>query len=115
MTDTTTATKPPFPTLVERTEDYHIEATESLVERTLRTLKNNDLFAVFDSQGNFAGGALGPDGLFYKRYLLSHRGAIINAFDIGYPEALKAEYDPIVTRMSKSLKPGRGYQIKGVP
>lgn len=52
--------------LVERTEDYHIEATESLVERTLRTLKNNDLFAVFDSQGNFAGGALGPDGLFYK-------------------------------------------------
>ena len=52
--------------LVERTEDYHIEATESLVERTLRTLKNNDLFAVFDSQGNFAGGAFGPDGLFYK-------------------------------------------------
>ena len=52
--------------LVERKEDYHIEATESLVERTLRTLKHNDLFAVFDSQGNFAGGALGPDGLFYK-------------------------------------------------
>ena len=57
---------PPYPVLVERTEDYHIEATESLVERTLRTLKNDDLFAVFDSQGNFAGGALGPDGLFYK-------------------------------------------------
>ena len=52
--------------LVERKEDYHIEATESLVERTLRTLKHNDLFAVFDQQGNFAGGALGPDGLFYK-------------------------------------------------
>ena len=52
--------------LVEREEDYHIEATESLVERTLRTLKHNDLFAVFDSQGNFAGGTLGPDGLFYK-------------------------------------------------
>ena len=47
-------------------EDYHIKATESLVERTLRTLKHDDLFAVFDSQGNFAGGALGPDGLFYK-------------------------------------------------
>ena len=55
-----------FPTLDERTEEYHIEATESLVERTLRTLKSDDLFAVFDSQGNFAGGALGPDGLFYK-------------------------------------------------
>ncbi|HEV2044346.1 MAG TPA: glycogen debranching N-terminal domain-containing protein, partial [Sphingomicrobium sp.] len=67
MTDSlATAAKPPFPVLVERSEDYHIEATESLVERTLRTLKHNDLFAVFDSQGNFAGGALGPDGLFYK-------------------------------------------------
>ena len=52
--------------LIRHKEDYHIEATESLVERTLRTLKHNDLFAVFDSQGNFAGGALGPDGLFYK-------------------------------------------------
>ncbi len=66
MTDTIASTSPPFPILTERTEDYHIEATESLVERTLRTLKNNDLFAVFDSQGNFAGGALGPDGLFYR-------------------------------------------------
>ena len=52
--------------LVEHKEDYHIEATESLVERTLRTLKSDDLFAVFDSQGNFAGGARGPDGLFYR-------------------------------------------------
>ncbi len=57
---------PLFPVLSEHKQDYHIEATESLVERTLRTLKNDDLFAVFDSQGNFAGGALGPDGLFYK-------------------------------------------------
>ena len=65
MTDPTIAT-PDSSKLDERTEDYHIEATESLVERTLRTLKNNDLFAVFDSQGNFAGGALGPDGLFYR-------------------------------------------------
>ena len=47
-------------------ENYHIEATESLVERTLRSLKHNDLFAVFDQQGNFNGGSSGPDGLFYK-------------------------------------------------
>ncbi len=47
-------------------EIYHIEATESLVERTLRTLKHDDLFAVFDQQGNFQGGPGGPDGLFYK-------------------------------------------------
>ena len=62
----TAADAPPFPMPVGHKEDYHIEATESLVERTLRTLKHDDLFAVFDSQGNFAGGALGPDGLFYK-------------------------------------------------
>lgn len=67
MTDIKTAAlSPPNPATVERKIDYHIEATESLVERTLRTLKHNDLFAVFDSQGNFAGGALGPDGLFFK-------------------------------------------------
>ena len=41
--------------------NYHIEATESLVERTLRSLKHNDLFAVFDQQGNFSGGPDGPD------------------------------------------------------
>ncbi|HET9355381.1 MAG TPA: glycogen debranching N-terminal domain-containing protein [Sphingomicrobium sp.] len=47
-------------------ENYHIEATESLVERTLRSLKHNDLFAIFDQQGNFKSGTDGPDGLFYK-------------------------------------------------
>lgn len=52
---------------------YHIDATESLVERTLRSLKHDDLFAVFDQQGNFHGGASGPDGLFYKdTRFLSH-------------------------------------------
>ena len=47
-------------------ESYHIEATKSLVERTLRTLKHDDLFGVFDKQGNCQGGADGPDGLFYQ-------------------------------------------------
>lgn len=51
--------------------DYHIEATESLVERVLRTLKHDDLFAVFDQQGNLQSGPSGPDGLYYRdtRYL----------------------------------------------
>ncbi|QNM81985.1 amylo-alpha-1,6-glucosidase [Sphingomonas sabuli] len=53
--------------------DYRIDVTESLVERTLRSLKHNDLFAVFDQQGNCRGGASGPDGLFYKdTRFLSH-------------------------------------------
>jgi hypothetical protein len=53
--------------------------------------------------------------LFYRRYLFSHRNEIVNAFEISYPEALKAAYDPIVTRISKSLRPGRGYQVPGRP
>ncbi len=46
-------------------ESYHIEATRSLVDRTLRTLKQDDLFGVFDKQGNCQGGEDGPDGLFF--------------------------------------------------
>jgi hypothetical protein len=51
--------------------------------------------------------------LFYQRHLLSHRGEVINAFDITYPAALKAEYDPIVARLARSLKGGRGVQVPG--
>ena len=54
-------------------ESYHIEATKSLVERTLRTLKQGDLFGVFDKQGDCAGGEGGPDGLFLEdTRFLSH-------------------------------------------
>jgi glycogen debranching enzyme len=46
-------------------ESYHIEATKSLVDRTLRTLKHDDLFGVFDKQGDCHGES-GPDGLYYQ-------------------------------------------------
>ncbi|MET1756400.1 glycogen debranching N-terminal domain-containing protein [Novosphingobium sp. RD2P27] len=46
--------------------DHHVEATTSLVDRTLRTLKHGDLFAVFAKDGDCRGGDDGPDGLFYK-------------------------------------------------
>lgn len=53
--------------------DYHIEATESLVERTLRTLKQDDLFGVFDQQGNINGAHGGPDGIYFQdTRFLSH-------------------------------------------
>ena len=55
------------------------------------------------------------DRIFYQRYLFSHRSEVINAFEISYPAALAASYGPVVTRMSKSLRPGRGYQTKGSP
>lgn len=60
-------------------------------------------------------GTRGGDRLFYKRYILSHRNEVENAFEISYPAALAAAYDPIVARLSKSLRPGRGYQTKGAP
>src|SRR5688572_11638923 len=54
-------------------ESYHIEATKSLVDRTLRTLKHDDLFAVFDKQGDCHGGEDGPDGLYFQdTRFLSH-------------------------------------------
>ena len=52
---------------------YYIEATTSLVDRQLRTLKHNDLFGVFDRNGDIKGGEDGPDGLYFKdtRFLSS--------------------------------------------
>jgi glycogen debranching enzyme len=44
---------------------YYIEATTSLVDRQLRTLKHNDLFGVFDRNGDLKGGEDGPDGLYF--------------------------------------------------
>jgi glutathione peroxidase-family protein len=46
--------------------------------------------------------------IFYERYLLSHRGKIVNDFEILYPVRLRSLYDPIVTRMSKSFRAGMG-------
>ena len=50
------------------------------------------------------------DRVFYQRHALSHRKEIVNAFKISYPTSLATNYDPIVARISKSLRPGRGYQ-----
>jgi glycogen debranching enzyme len=50
---------------------HQVEATISLVDRTLRTLKQDDLFAIFGKDGDCRGGGDDPDGLFYRdtRYL----------------------------------------------
>lgn len=52
------------------------------------------------------------DRIFYKRHAFSHRNEIINAFEISYPARLAAAYDRIVARISRSLRPGSGYQIR---
>jgi hypothetical protein len=55
------------------------------------------------------------DKLFYERHLMSHRGEVLNNFVISYPAALKQTYDPVVTRMSRSLRPGVGFQTPRKP
>ena len=50
------------------------------------------------------------DSIFYERHLLSHGGQMTEAFSITYPAAAKLSYDPMVARMAKSLRPGKGFQ-----
>jgi hypothetical protein len=52
---------------------------------------------------------------FYERHLLSHGGKIVNGFVLSYPVRLKTAYDPIVTRMSRSFRAGRGEDTEGNP
>jgi hypothetical protein len=48
--------------------------------------------------------------VFYRRHAFSHRNEIVNGFEISYPGNLATSYDPIVARIAKSLRSGRGYQ-----
>ena len=52
---------------------------------------------------------------FYERYILSHGGRIENGFTMQYPTRLQKAYDPIVTRMSRSFRAGRGADTEGNP
>ncbi len=45
---------------------HYIEATTSLVDKPLRTLKDEDLFAVFDTQGDLNAFGAGTEGLYYN-------------------------------------------------
>ncbi len=46
--------------------EYHIEAQTSLVERSLRTLKHGDAFAVLDAYGDIGGVETSAEGLFFR-------------------------------------------------
>ncbi len=54
----------------------------------------------------------GTDGnsVFYERHMLSHGGQMTEGLVISYPANLKAEYDPLVARISKSFSSGTGFQ-----
>jgi len=71
----------------------------------------------YDQRGGnwFVISGVAGDAIFYERHLLSHGGRIVNGFSIRYPSRLKAQYDPIVTRMSRSFRAGRGADTEGNP
>src|SRR5262245_30195682 len=46
--------------------EYSIEAQTSLVERSLKSLKHGDAFAVLDSYGDLGTIPDSPEGLFYR-------------------------------------------------
>lgn len=47
------------------------------------------------------------DRIFYRKSLLSCNGAIWNNLSIEYPASEKKKFDPLVTRVARSLRPGR--------
>ena len=47
-------------------EEYHIEASRSLVDRPLRILKHDDLFGVFNQHGDLPGDVQGAEGLYFQ-------------------------------------------------
>jgi glycogen debranching enzyme len=55
----------------EKVSDYYIEPQTSLLQRSLRVLKHDDIFAVLDSYGDIGVGSDGPEGLYFRdtRYL----------------------------------------------
>ena len=71
------------------------EAGETITYRD----KGPDWFVLSGTRGNT---------IFYERHLLSLHNELINTLDMTYPVRLKTAYDPIVTRMSKSLHAGVG-------
>ena len=92
---------------------------QDLAELESFTRKNlgNDQSVTYTARGSnwlVLSGSQG-DRTFYQRYLLSHRQRIVNGFEISYPSRLNVSYDPIVTRMSRSLRAGRGLDTEGNP
>lgn len=47
------------------------------------------------------------DEVFYEKYVFSQNDQLIDAFAMTYKETSKPTYDPIVTRMAFSFRPGK--------
>src|ERR1700759_2471582 len=56
----------PLPSSPDETSSFYIQATESIQERWPRTLKNGDLFGLFDALGDVVAPGATPGGLFFQ-------------------------------------------------
>jgi glycogen debranching enzyme len=56
----------PLPSSPDETSSFYIQATESIQERWPRTLKNGDMFGLFDALGDVVEPGATPGGLFYR-------------------------------------------------
>jgi hypothetical protein len=78
------------------------------------TLKNLDPghAVTYKASGNnwFVISGTKGGNIFYERHLLSHGGQMTEGFSMTYPAVAKQTYDPIVARMAKSFRPGKGFQ-----
>lgn len=52
------------------------------------------------------------DRIFYRKAMLSCRDRVWNGVAIEYPAADKQRFDALVTRVARSLRGGRGWQVK---
>lgn len=101
--------------------DFTVSASYAALDFTLATyrdfiVKNLDPGSVitYERRGKdwFVVSGTRDDKIFYEKHLLSHKGEMNEDFVIAYPAARKRIYDPIVTRMAKSLRSGTGFQTQ---
>lgn len=67
---------------------------------------------IYQAQGSnwFVLSGTDGNGVFYERHMLSHGGQMTEGLVISYPASLKQEYDPLISRISKSFRSGVGSQ-----
>ncbi len=97
------------------TASYYTEALDlDLAGYRASVLKDLDKGSVVTYQASgktwFVISGTKGDEIFYQRHMLTHGAQLTEIFGIFYPAALKSTYDPIVARMAKSFRPGKGFQ-----
>jgi hypothetical protein len=91
--------------------DFNLAGLKAFITENLKAGE----VITYQAQGDnwFVISGRSDDGVFYERHLLSHGGQMTEGLVMSYPSRLKQKYDPVVARMSKSLRSGTGFQTPG--